>query len=82
MKPYRIKYKRLWKMAREEQALARAAYPLDMMDVHSAVCKRRDLLIEMIARHPKCIYTKLAVMCQIIDGLSGNERELKVEIRR
>lgn len=70
--------KKLWKLVHQEEQLAHAAYHLHTGMV-ADLCSRRDLLIDMIAEHPKNIYTRRAISSMVIRGLSGHEGEKKPE---
>jgi hypothetical protein len=73
-----IPLKRLWRMCRDEEALATIAYRHRLDEVHEC-CRRRNLLMDAIFHHPDNIYSRGAISSRIIHGLSGHEDRLKDE---
>lgn len=72
-----MKLKKLYAEARREGDLARACYQTANWDSHKVCIARRNALMDAIFTHPKNIYSYIAIMCRVIDGLSGNENQLK-----
>ncbi len=72
-----IALKRLYRMAREEADISKLLWKNGLPEPHSTIIARRDAIMDAIYAHPDNRYTRRAISCQIIDGLSGYENELK-----
>jgi hypothetical protein len=72
-----MKLKSLYEDARREDELAVTCYRTANWDSFRVCIARRNALIDAIFLHPKNLYTRLAIMCRVISGLSGKEEELK-----
>ena len=72
-----MKLKKLYRMARAEQGVLRLLWDGNNLEHHSEIVRRRDAIMDAIFAHPDNVYSRAAISCQIIDGLSGAENELK-----